>query len=91
MNFINSIVGTENIKCKIYTLNNTEDNWFSAVNCHISRIGKTSLNPFIRYWVYFEFNFIIILKLLFTKPKIVIAYETYSLLPVFFIKCYATN
>jgi hypothetical protein len=86
LNFINSIIVEKNITCKVYTLNVEDDNWFSAINCQIYRIGKSALHPILRYWGYLQFNLITFIKLVYFNPKIVVAYETYSILPVFFYK-----
>ena len=86
MNFINSIAEEQNIDCKVYTLNDKVKNWFALKTCQIFRIGSPSLIPFKRYWGYFIFNLITFLKLILTRPQIVIAYETYSIIPVFLYK-----
>jgi hypothetical protein len=86
MNFINSITNEQNIDCNVYTLNNIENNWFASKNCQIFRIGNPNQIHIKRYWGYLQFNLVVLLKLFFSKPKIVIAFETYSLLPVFFYR-----
>ena len=86
MNFINSIIDEKSIAYQVYTMYDKDESWFSAKEKKIYRIGKPYLNPPLRYLVYLKFNFITFLKLVLTKPKIVIGYETYSLLPVFFYK-----
>ena len=58
MNFINSIIEEKSICCQVYTLYDMDENWFAAKNIEIYKIGKSSLNPLLRYWGYFKFNLI---------------------------------
>ena len=87
MNVINSISELENTNCIIYTTKNIGNkNWFSVDIIQINRVGAIKNNFISRYWCYLKFNLITIFSLLIKRPNVVVAYETFSLFPIFFYK-----
>ena len=86
MNMINDICKLENINCTVYTTKNKNKNWFTADKINIKRVALQYQKSMLRYWCYIQFNFITFFSLLIEQPNIIIAYETYSLLPVYFYK-----
>ena len=87
MNLINSVCQMENISCTVFsTISINGNNWFSTNKCQIKRLGKESFISIIRYMSYMKFNILTLLHLILKKPALIIAYETYSLLPVFIYK-----
>ena len=86
MNVINSICTMENVGCNVYTTHHKNNNWFAANKANIKRVGINKNNTFLRYWCYIQFNTITFFSLLIKQPKIIIAYETYSIVPVYFYK-----
>jgi hypothetical protein len=86
MNVINSICTMENVGCNVYTTHHKNNNWFAANKINIHRVAKQYQNSLLRYWCYIQFNSITFFSLLFKQPKVVVAYETYSVLPVYLYK-----
>lgn len=86
MNIINSISLLEKIYCKVYTINNSYNNWFVSEKVTINRVGANNNNSILRYWCYFKFNVITFFSLLINYPKVIVAFETYSILPIYFYK-----
>lgn len=86
MNVINSICELEPVSCTVYTTKHKTNNWFAAKNSNIKRVASQHQNSLLRYWCYIQFNSTTFLSLIFEQPKIIIAYETYSVVPVYFYK-----
>jgi hypothetical protein len=86
MNFINSIAVEEDLSCVVHSTDNKGGNWFDAKKINIKRVTKQYQNPLLRYWCYIKFNVSAFCRLVFKQPAIVIAFETYSVLPVFLYK-----
>ena len=87
MNVINSISRLDNTNCRIYTTNNYRNkNWFATYKIQINRVGTIKNNSLSRYWCYVKFNSITFLSLLYKKPNVVLAFETYSILPIYLYK-----
>ena len=86
MNVINSIAAMENEYCIVYTTHHKNNNWFSANKVNIKRIATQCKHSLLRYWCYFQFNVVAFLGLLINQPKVVIGFETYSILPIYLYK-----
>jgi hypothetical protein len=84
MNLINELNQVNNINCKVYTTRNKNKSWFSSGNTSILRFGMR--NELWRYWLYIKFNILVLFDLIIQKPKIVIAFETYSVFPIYFYR-----
>jgi hypothetical protein len=83
MNMINVLGEMEDLQCLIFTMKAT-DPWFnSPANCKLVRWGWVSNQAVLRYLGYIKFNIFSFIQLLFTKPTAIMAYETYSLWPVY--------
>ena len=61
-------------------------NWFKFKNVKIFRFGRVYGNKILRYCTYLQYNILAFLGLLLNKPKILIAFESYSILPVYIYK-----
>lgn len=83
MNVINSMV-IEGFETQVISTHHRASNWF--VNSDILRIGKAYGSVINRYLCYLQFAIIGFWKLLKFKPKAIMIYETYSVLPVFVFK-----
>jgi hypothetical protein len=86
MNLINSICLMESVSCNVYTTLHKNNDWFNSDKIKIYRISKQYLISLLRYWGYIKFNCWVLFRLLFLQPNIIYAFETYSLLPVYFYK-----
>lgn len=82
MNLINSMVN-EGFETKIISTHHHGGNWFVKRNSEIIRIGNTYGSVKNRYLCYLQFAIIGFWKLFKFKPKAVMMYESYSVLPVF--------
>lgn len=72
---------TNNIELDIYSTS-TGNNWFTLNNVRIFRLAKLHFSSSKRYFGYIVFNFHTLFKLLQSKPKNILVYETYSVWPV---------
>jgi len=86
MNMIDDISKLDQIFVTVYTTKHKNNNWFAADQINIKRVATLHKNSFMRYRCYVRFNIITFFNLLIEQPNIIIAYETYSLLPVYFYK-----
>jgi hypothetical protein len=91
MNLINSIYEIENMSCSVYTSHNKNKNWFTAIDIKILRVVKQHQNSLLRYLSYIKFNVATLFHLLIKQPKTVIAFETYSVLPVYLYNFFFSN
>ncbi len=83
MNMINVLGEVEDLRCLIFSMKAT-DPWFtSQSNSKLVRCGRDSNQAITRYVGYIKFNIFSFIQLLFTKPAAIIAYETYSIWPVY--------
>jgi hypothetical protein len=83
MNMINVLGVMEDLQCIVFSMK-AVDPWFnSPTNCKLVRWGRVSNQAIARYVGYIKFNIFSLIQLLFTKPTAIIAYETYSLWPVY--------
>ncbi len=86
MNIANSLNNIAEVQCKIYTTYNKNNSWFSSNKIKIKRFGFRKQNSILRYLGYLQFNFFTICYLIINKPKVAIAFEAYSVLPLFLYK-----
>ena len=82
MNVIDSMV-IENFETQVISTHHRGGDWFLNSNSAILRIGKCYGSAINRYLCYLQFAIIGFWKLLEFKPKAILIYETYSVLPVF--------
>jgi len=82
MNVINSMV-IEGFETQVISTHHRGGDWFQDHNSIIHRIGKTHGPVSNRYFCYLKFTIIGFWKLLKFKPKAILIYESYSVLPVF--------
>ena len=83
MNMINVLGEMEDLQCIVFSMK-AADSWFnSPANCKLVRQGRVSNQAVLRYVGYIKFNIFSFIQLLFTKPAAIIAYETYSIWPVY--------
>jgi hypothetical protein len=82
MNVIDSMV-IENFETQIISTHHLGGDWFVNSNSEILRIGKCYGSVINRYLCYLQFAIIGFWKLLKFKPKAIMIYESYSVLPVF--------
>lgn len=85
MNIINSLSTVDNVSCCVYSTHQVGGNWFAANGVAIKKIAK-QYKSLLRYWCYVKFNIACFVHLLFTQPQTVVAFETYSILPVYWYK-----
>ena len=86
MNMINVLGEMEDLQCIVFSMK-AADPWFnSPTNCKLVRQGRVSNQAVLRYLGYIKFNILSFIQLLFIKPAAIIAYETYSLWPVYWYK-----
>ena len=83
MNIINDIAAMSNVSCSIYSTNNKSKNWFNVNGVNIFRFATIYQNSLLRYWCYFKFNCSCLLFLLLKRPQTIIAFEAYSILPLY--------
>ncbi len=87
MNVINSISRFDNTHCDVFTINNSVENWFAPDKILINRVGGAIKdNSISRYWCYIKFNVFTFISLIIKKPNAVVAFETYSVLPIYLYK-----
>lgn len=82
MNVIDSMV-IDSFETQVISTHNRASDWFVNWNCEIYRIGNSFGSKINRYLCYLQFGFFGFWKLLKFKPKAIVIYETYSVLPVF--------
>jgi len=82
MNVIDSTV-IEGFETQIISTYHRGSDWFVNSNSEILRIGKAYGSFINRYLCYLQFAIIGFWKLLKFKPKAIMMYESYSVLPVF--------
>ena len=82
MNLIDSMV-IESFETQIISTHHRGGDWFVNSHSEILRIGKCYGSVINRYLCYLQFAIIGFWKLLRFKPKAIIIYESYSVLPVF--------
>jgi len=86
MNLINSLSLKVNFITKVYTTGNNFRNWFAADKITINRVATTSNYALVRYWCYIKFNITTFFYLIIKQPNFVVAFETYSIFPVYLYK-----
>ena len=82
MNVIDSMV-IEGFETQIISTHHRASDWFVNSNSEILRIGKAYGSVINRYLCYLQFAIIGFWKILKFKPKAILIYESYSVLPVF--------
>jgi hypothetical protein len=82
MNVINSMV-VESFETQIISTQHRGGDWFVNSNSEVLRIGKSYGSVINRCLCYLQFAIIGFWKLLEFKPKAILIYESYSVLPVF--------
>lgn len=82
MNVIDSMV-IKGFETQIISTHHRASDWFVNWNCEIHRIGKAYGSVINRYLCYLQFAIIGFWKLLKFKPKAIMIYESYSVLPAF--------
>ena len=82
MNVIDSMV-IESFETQIISTHHRGGDWFVNSNSEILRIGKCYGSVINRYLCYLQFAIIGFWKLLKFKPKAIMIYESYSVLPAF--------
>ncbi len=83
MNDIIELGAIKGVKAIIISTSN-KNNWFSHNSLEIFRFGIVSNFKINRYLNYFIFNISTFFKLIFFRPKLVVVYETLSVLPLFY-------
>ncbi len=82
MNVIDSMV-IEGFETQIISTHHRCGDWFVNSNSEVLRIGRSYGSVITRYLCYLQFAIIGFCKLLKFKPKAILIYESYSVLPVF--------
>ena len=82
MNVIDSMV-LGGFETQVISTHHRASDWFVNWNCEIYRIGKAYGSVINRYLCYLQFAIIGFWKLLKFKPKAIMIYESYSVLPAF--------
>lgn len=82
MNVIDSMV-IDSFETQVISTHHRASDWFVNGNSEILRIGKAYGSVINRYLCYLQFAIIGFWKLLKFRPKAIMIYESYSVLPVF--------
>ncbi len=82
MNVIDSMV-IEGFETQIISTHHRASDWFVNSNSEVLRIGKAYGSVINRYLCYLQFAIIGFWKILKFKPRAILLYESYSVLPVF--------
>ncbi len=88
MNLIIDTKSTGIFQVLVISIDNMNNfgNWFKFKNVKIFRFGRLYGNKILRYCSYLQYNILAFLCLLLNKPKILIAFESYSIIPVYIYK-----
>jgi hypothetical protein len=88
MNLITDIKTLGIFQILVFSINNINkfSNWFNFENVKIFRFGRLYGNKILRYCTYLQYNILAFFCLLLNKPNILIAFETYSIIPVYLYK-----
>jgi hypothetical protein len=86
MNIINSLDNKAFDSISVFTTSNKNANWFKTKNVILKRIGFLHDVNIFRYWYYIKFNLITTINLFFNRSNIIVAFETYSILPAYIYK-----
>ena len=88
MNLIIDIKSLGIFQVLVFSINNGNKfgNWFNFENAKIFRFGRIHGNKILRYCTYLQFNILAIIVLLLIKPKVLFAFESYSIIPVYIYK-----
>lgn len=88
MNLIIDIKSLGIFQVLVFSIDNGNKfgNWFNFENAKIFRFGRLHGNKILRYCTYLQFNILAIIGLLLIKPKVLFAFESYSIIPVYIYK-----
>ena len=94
-NLLNFVSENKIAKYCVYTTRNTKDkNNYSIINVTVNRFKSVGSikNSLLRLLTYYNFNVKVFLKLIWQNPEIVLYYESYSAMPVYwYIKLFGKD